>query len=67
MRKKIYQAVAHIAYTYKAEEEFQFRDEVAKQIEENQKSGWLSEVQYTSSASGGSIVFSALILAYTEE
>lgn len=67
MRKKVYQAVSHIAFTYEAGEEFQFRDEVAKQIKENQKSGWLSEVQYSSTASGGSIVFSALILAYTEE
>lgn len=64
---KVYQNVNHIARGYESNKDGAFNRLIAQTIEDNQKKGWVSEVQYSTCASKGTLVFSALILAYTEE
>lgn len=64
---KKYKTVNHIALNYSQDNTANFRDAVAEGIKDNQKLGLLSEVQYSTSATNNTVVFSALILGYEEE
>lgn len=64
---RVYQNVNHITRDYKSNKNGAFNRLIAQTIEDNQKNGWFSEVQYSTCATEGVLVFSALILAYTEE
>lgn len=64
---KNYKSMIHIAIDHRSNIDNNFQKSVAKAIEENQNNGYQSEVQYSTCASNGSVVYSALVLAYTEE
>lgn len=64
---KNYKSMIHIAIDHRSNIDNDFQKSVAKAIEENQNNGYQSEVQYSICASNGSVVYSALVLAYTEE
>lgn len=64
---KIYKVVDHIAVDHISNGSMELSKTVADVIEQNQAKGYQSEVQYSTCADSGSIIYSALILGYTEE
>lgn len=64
---RVYQNVNHIVRDYESNKEEAFNRLIAQTIEDNQKKGWASEVQYSTCATHNTIVYSALILGYMEE
>lgn len=64
---KVYKGISHVTIVYDNDNQYKFTEVVSQQIINNQDKGWQSEIQYTTCSSNGSIVYSALILAYTEE
>lgn len=64
---KNYKSIAHVAIDHKSNIHDDFQKSIGEYIEQNQNNGYQSEVQYSTCAIGGSVVYSALILAYTEE
>ena len=64
---KVYKSVAHISFDHISNIENKFQIGVVNEIRENQKNGYESEVQYSTCATENSVIYSALILAYTEE
>lgn len=65
--KKVIKAINHIAFDNVTNGNNRLRDEIAKTIQDNKANGLQSEVQYSTCADSGSIIYSALILGYTEE
>lgn len=64
---KVYKGVSHVTIVHDNDNKYKFTEAVSQQIMKNQDKGWQNEVQYTTCISNGSVVYSALILAYTEE
>lgn len=64
---KNYKSMIHIAIDHRSNVDNDFQKAIGEYIEQNQNNGYQSEVQYSTCASNGSVVYSALILAYTEE
>ena len=64
---KVYKAVDHMAFDYISNGSMELSKTVADVIKQNQAKGYQSEVQYSTCATHNAIVYSALILGYTEE
>lgn len=64
---KIYKRANHIAFDYITNNSEKLQKAVASIIEEHQSNGYQSEVQYSTCATNNTVIYSALILAYTEE
>lgn len=64
---KVYKVVDHIAFDHISDGSMELSNTVADVIERNQAKGYQSEVQYSTCATHNTIVYSALILGYTEE
>lgn len=64
---KVYKVVDHMAFDHISNGSMELSKTVADVIERNQAKGYQSEVQYSTCADSGSIIYSALILGYTEE
>ena len=64
---KVYKVVDHIAFDHINDGSMELSKTVADVIEQNQAKGYQSEVQYSTCATSNTIVYSALILGYTEE
>lgn len=64
---KVYKNVYHVAFDHRNNTENKFKIAIAEAILENQENGYQSEIQYSTCADSGTVVYSALILAYTEE
>ena len=64
---KVYKIVDHIAFDHISDGSMELLNTVTDVIEENQAEGLQSEVQYSTCATHKTIVYSALILGYTEE
>lgn len=64
---KVYKVVNHIAFDHISDGSMEFSKTVADVIEQNQAKGYQSEVQYSTCATHNIIVYSTLILGYTEE
>lgn len=62
-----YKSITHVALDHKSNVYDDSQKAIGGYIEQNQNNGYQSEVQYSTCASNGSVVYSALILAYTEE
>lgn len=65
--KKVYKAIRHIAFDEISNGNNRLRDEISKTTQENQSLGLTTEVQYSTCATATTVVYSALILGYTEE
>lgn len=65
MRK--YKVVNHVAFDHNSNKDLELQNSIAKIIENNQDNGYQSEIQYSTCATNNTVVYSALILAYTEE
>lgn len=65
---KVYKETAHISYNSQADNDGAlFYNELNKIIEAMQSKKYQIEIQYKTCATNNIIVYSALILAYTEE
>lgn len=64
---KIYKSVYHVAVDHRSNIEDKFKIAVAEAIRKNQEEGYQSEIQYSTCADSGTVVYSALILSYLEE
>lgn len=64
---KVYKAIRHIAFDEVTNAKHRLKDEIISTIQKNQSFGLQSEVQYSTCATHNTIVYSALILGYTEE
>lgn len=64
---KVYKVVDHTAFDHISNGGMELSKTVADVIEQNQAKGYQSEVQYSTCATNNTIVYSALILGYTEE
>lgn len=64
---KVYKRVNHVAFDHVNDKNTEFQKAIANIIEEHQSNGYQSEVQYSTCATNNTVVYSALILAYTEE
>lgn len=64
---KVYKVVDHIAFDHISDGNMELSKTVADVIERNQAKGYQLEVQYSTCATNNTVVYSALILAYTEE
>ena len=62
---KTYKSVSWVSCSYYRDEDIYKK--IVKYINQYQESGYQVEVQYSSCANNNNIVYSALILAYTEE
>lgn len=63
---KVYKGVNLIAMDYDSNKNRIFEKEVAKAVEKNQNENYQVEIQYSTSATNGTLVFTALILSYVE-
>lgn len=66
-KKRIYHACEHIYQGHNSLSEKDFAKAILDLIAEDQAKGYEVEVQYSTTNVGNQVVFSALILAYTEE
>ena len=66
-KKRIYHACGHIYQEHNSPSEKYFTKAILDLIAEDQAKGYEVEVQYSTTNVGNQVVFSALILAYTEE
>lgn len=65
---KIYKETAHISYNSQADNDGGiFYNELTKIINNMQSNKYQVEVQYNTCCTNGIVIYSALILAYTEE
>lgn len=64
---KVYKAVDHMAFDHISNGSMELSKTVANVIKQNQAKGYQSEVQYSTCATNNIVVYSALILGYTEE
>lgn len=64
---KVYKAVDHMAFDHIGNGSMELSKTVADVIKQNQAKGYQSEVQYSTCATHNTIVYSALVLGYTEE
>lgn len=64
---KVYKTVDHMAFDHISNGSIELSKTVADVIKQNQAKGYQSEVQYSTCSTHNTIVFSALILGYTEE
>lgn len=64
---KVYKAVDHVAFGHISNGSMELSKTVADVIEQNQAKGYQSEVQYSTCVTHNTVVYSALILGYTEE
>ena len=64
---KVYKNVVHVSFDHRSNVDNNFKISIAEAIKENQEDGYQSEVQYSTCADSGTVIYSALILAYTEE
>lgn len=64
---KVYKRVNHVAFDHVSNKNTELKKAIANIIDEYQSNGYQSEVQYSTCATNNIIVYSALILAYTEE
>lgn len=64
---KIYKVVNHVAFDHVNNNNTELQKAVANIIEKHQNNGYQSEIQYSTCATNNTVVYSALILAYTEE
>lgn len=65
---KVYKETAHISYNSQVDNDGSiFYNELTKIIDNMQSNKHQVEVQYSTSSTNGIIIYSALILAYTEE
>lgn len=64
---KIYKRVNHVAFDNVSNKDTELQKAIANNIDEHQRNGCQSEVQYSTCATNNTIVYSALILRYTEE
>lgn len=65
--KKVIKAINHIVFDHVTNGNNRLRDEIAKTIQDNKANGLQSEVQYSTCATATTVIYSALILGYTEE
>lgn len=64
---KVYKRVNHVAFDHVNNNNTELQKAIANIIDEHQNNGYQAEVQYSTCATNNIIVYSALILAYTEE
>lgn len=64
---KVYKALDHVAFDHISNGSTELSKTVADAIKQNQAKGYQSEVQYSTCATHNTVVYSALILGYTEE
>ena len=64
---KIYKRVNHVAFDHASNKNTELQKAIANIIDEHQNNGLQSEVQYSTCATSNTIVYSALILGYTDE
>ena len=65
---KVYKETAHISYNSQVDNDGSiFYNELTKIIDNMQSKKYQVEIQYKTCCSNNTIVYSALILAYTEE
>ena len=64
---KVYKNVVHVAFDHQSNVDNNFQILIAEAIKENQKDGYQSEIQYSTCSYSNTVIYSALILAYTEE
>lgn len=64
---KVYKNVVHVVFDHRSNVDSKFRISIAEAIKENLEDGYQSEVQYSTCADSGTVIYSALILGYTEE
>lgn len=64
---KVYKRVNHVAFDHVNNKDTELQKAIANIIEENQSNGYQSEVQYSTCATNNTVIYSALILSYTEE
>ena len=64
---KVYKRVNHVAFDHVNNKGTELQKAIANIIEEYQSNGYQSEVQYSTCATNNTVIYSALILAYTEE
>lgn len=66
-KKRIYHGCGHVYQGHTSSSEKEFTEAVLDIIAEDQEKGYEVEVQYSTTNIGKQVIFSALILAYTEE
>lgn len=64
---KVYKRINHVAFDHVNNKDTELQKAIANIIDEYQSNGYQSEVQYSVCATNNTVVYSALILAYTEE
>lgn len=64
---KKYQKVTQVSFDHVTDNCCKTQDAIAKAIGRYQEQGFQVEVQYSTCATSDTVVYSALILAYTEE
>ena len=64
---KVYKTVNYVGFDNRSNIDSKLQKSIADVIEQNQNNGLQSEVQYSTCATNNTVVFSALILGYTEE
>lgn len=62
---KVYKSISWVVNNHY--KEVDMSEKIGKYINEYQNKGWEVEIQYSSCANNNNIIYSALILAYTEE
>lgn len=66
-KKRIYHGCGHVYQGHTLSSEKEFSKAILDLIAEDQAKGYEVEVQYSTTNVGNQVVFSALILSYTEE
>lgn len=65
--KKVIKSINHIVFDHVTNGNNKLKNEISKAIQENQSLGLTTEVQYSTCATATTVIYSALILGYTEE
>lgn len=64
---KTYHYSTHIVFDHRSNDGTKFNEAVIAQLENIQNNQWMAEIQYSTCATQDTIVYSALILGYTED
>lgn len=64
---KVYKRINHVAFDHVSNNNTELQKAIANIIEEHQNNGYQAEVQYSTCATNSTVIYSALILGYTEE
>ena len=64
---KVYKTSHHVAIDHNNNTNNQFNQWIKEIIEDSQNKGYQVEIQYSTCADSHTVVYSALILGYTEE